>query len=31
MERYRTGGKAPRIPNLSTRWTWVVTFTPRPL
>jgi hypothetical protein len=25
------GGIAPRIPDLCTRWRWVVSFTPRPL
>jgi hypothetical protein len=26
-----SGGMAPRILNLSTKWRWVVSFTPRPL
>jgi len=26
-----SGGIAPRILNLSTKWRWVVSFTPRPL
>jgi hypothetical protein len=25
-----SGGTAPRIPDLETRWRWVVSFTPRP-
>jgi hypothetical protein len=32
METYwGSGGIAPRILNLGTRWRWVVSFTPRPL
>jgi len=27
----RTGGRASRILNLSTKWKWVVSFLPRPL
>jgi hypothetical protein len=26
-----SGDTAPRIPNLDTRWRWIVSFTPRPL
>jgi hypothetical protein len=26
-----SGGVAPRIINLNTRWKWMVSFTPRPL
>jgi hypothetical protein len=29
--RMESGGIAPRILNLGTRWTWVASFTPRPL
>jgi hypothetical protein len=28
-EYYESGGIAPRILDLSTRWMWVVSFTPR--
>jgi hypothetical protein len=28
---WRSGGIAPRILDLCTRWRWVVNFTPRPL
>jgi hypothetical protein len=28
---WRSGGIAPRILDLGTRWRWVVSFTPRPL
>jgi hypothetical protein len=28
---WRSGGIAPRIRDLGTRWRWVVSFTPRPL
>jgi hypothetical protein len=28
---WETGGIAPRILDLGTRWRWVVSFTPRPL
>jgi hypothetical protein len=28
---YGSGGIAPRIRELGTRWSWVVSFTPRPL
>jgi hypothetical protein len=32
MEEYwGSGGIAPRILDLGTRWRWVVSFTPRPL
>jgi hypothetical protein len=32
MKRYwGSGGVAPRIPDLGTRWRWVVSFTPQPL
>jgi len=30
-EDYWSGGIAPRILNLGSRWTWMVSFMPQPL